>query len=234
LIGIYSGTGADGAGVTLSGQVKSTLQSEAVLPSRGAIDAAFVNAETFYEAKHYSHAIGPLQTVLKSDPQNAVVAIQLVDSKKLANTPADDSSSDVGVTTPTSKSSSMAWWVWALIGVGVLAVIAAVGLALSRRRGRNGPGSGPSAPVALPDANSGYLPQQSLAYSAAPPVARQLPAGHNELESAGEVMATRVISPAQFEAPLQSFRKQRHCTECAAALSPNAKFCGYCAHPTGT
>jgi hypothetical protein len=232
LIGVYTG-GADGAGVTLYGQVQSTLQRAGISAQRGAIDDAFGNAETFYEVQHYAHAIAPLQSVLKLDPQNAVATIQLADSKMKANTPADKSSSDVGVTTPTSKSGGLAWWVWALIAVGVLALIAAVGIVLYRRRRGDGPGPGPSAPVALPDAGSGYLPQQSLAYAEPARVARQLPGGHAESESSHEAAVTRVISPVQLEAPLQSFRKQRHCTQCAAAVSPSAKFCGFCAHPTG-
>lgn len=111
LIGVYTG-GADGAGVTLYGQVQSTLQRAGISAQRGAIDDAFGNAETFYEVQHYAHAIAPLQSVLKLDPQNAVATIQLADSKMKANTPADKSSSDVGVTTPTSKSGGLAWWVW--------------------------------------------------------------------------------------------------------------------------
>ena len=232
VVGIYTGGGADGAGITLAGKVKDTLTAGGISPARGAIDSVFAGAEHYYEIHHFAHAVDQLTTVLQDDPQNAVATLQLADSKSKANTAADLSTADENVTTPAPKKTGLEWWAWILIGLGALVVLGALSVPVYRRRRGGSDGGGPhdsspggswpGAPQSVPHAGSSGPQPVTYPAGGVPETKGSVP----------DMSVTRVVTRPEIEQPLQAFRTQRHCTECAAQLSPNAKFCGYCAHPT--
>jgi hypothetical protein len=140
LVGLIAGDFAAPHRVIPASAVTAALRSVPIQPLRSAADSDYAGALDYFFAHHYSHSINDFHAVLRLNPQHALAAVHLQQSRDLAGKPGDLSATD-DQHPMSDPSSSGTFWKIAVAVLVVLAVALAALLLLLRRRrgGESGP-----------------------------------------------------------------------------------------------
>jgi hypothetical protein len=227
-------------------EIRAALKAADVQPRRGPTDAVYEAAMHNFKNKHYAAAIPSLTQTVRLYPGHALATHNLDVANQKKGTPEDLSGSQSGVKGITASTDGLSPWVIAGI-VGLLAVLALLGMgALRRYRGDGRSSPAPPATAAPPPASANrertatrepmswprsvWAPEPKEQRERSTPSAPATPAPRPAPEEARAVPAPRRAPVATVEPRDAAPAEIGFCTDCGKPLGHEHKFCGYCGH----